>query len=162
MTGHGLEPVLYFFNPNIHPREEYQIRKQECMRHAASLGLAFVDGDYDHAAWREAVRGLETAPERGPRCQVCFNLRLGAAAAKARDLGLEVFATTLASSRWKSLEQVHAAGEAAAAATPGTAYWAQNWRIEGLVERRAALIKAYGFYQQQYCGCEFSLRPGLL
>ena len=107
---HEIEPVIYYFNPNIFPRREYDIRKDESKRHAESLGLQWIDGDYDHESWLAAVRGLEQEPERGGRCAACSRFRLGRAAAYAASRGLRVLATTLASSRWKDLDQVNAAG----------------------------------------------------
>ena len=142
----------------IFPREEYDIRKEESKRHAESLGLQWVDGDYDHQRWLEAVRGLEGEPERGSRCLQCFSYRLKVAALQAKELGLAYFTTTLASSRWKSLEQITEAGLRAQAAVPGTTFWAQNWRKGGLQDRRNQLLREYAFYNQQYCGCEFSMR----
>ena len=71
---------------------------------------------------------------------------------------LSVITTTLASSRWKSLEQINEAGQYATASYPDVTYWEQNWRKGGLSERRIAIIKEYNFYNQQYCGCEFSMR----
>ena len=73
---HGVRPTIYYCNPNIYPREEYLIRKDECTRYALSLGLEIVDADYNHEAWLEAMRGLEQEPERGGRCLKCFRLRL--------------------------------------------------------------------------------------
>ena len=173
MLAHEIEPVIYYYNPNIWPREEYEIRKQESKRHAESLGVKWIEGDrrgsgpdqpcgYGHEEWREAVCGLEHEPERGRRCEMCFHHRLLATARKAQELGIGWFATTLASSRWKNIEQVNAAGQAAAAAVsnPQSAvrFWAQNWRKDGLQDRRNELLKEYGFYNQLYCGCEFSVR----
>lgn len=158
MVQHNLRPTIFYFNPNIFPQEEYVVRKNESKRHAESMGLGWIDGDYDHALWQRHVCGLENEPERGSRCQQCFNMRMLAAARKAHELGIEVFTTTLASSRWKSIEQITQAGLAAQAAVPGTLFWAQNWRKGGLYERRNQLLKEYQFYNQQYCGCEYSMR----
>ena len=158
MMAHDIRPVIYYFNPNIWPREEYEIRKNESKRHAESLGLQWIDGDYDHQSWLQCVCGLEQEPERGRRCERCFLLRLTAAARMAQKLGLSHFTTTLASSRWKSLEQINRAGLLAEQMV-NAHYWAQNWRKGGLYERRNQLLKAYQFYNQQYCGCEFSQRP---
>ncbi len=158
MLAHGVRPTIFYYNPNIYPREEYDIRKNESKRHAESLGLRWIDGDYDHEAWRRGVCGLEGEPERGRRCEQCFVLRLTAAAREARQQGLRYFTTTLASSRWKSLEQIERAGHLAEQAVEGTCFWAQNWRKGGLYERRNQLLKDFGFYNQQYCGCEFSMR----
>ena len=155
---HGIEPVVYYCNPNIYPENEYRIRKEECVRYAEALGLEIVDDDYDHAAWLTAVRGLEAEPERGGRCLECFKYRLRRAACYAHEHGIKVITTTLASSRWKSLDQINAAGSYAVEPFADVEWWTQNWRKGGLSERRAAIIRQYGFYNQQYCGCEFSMR----
>lgn len=170
LLAHQIEPVIYYYNPNIYPREEYEIRKNESKRHAESLHIQWIDEDafgkgklfeletYElrHEAWRRAVCGLEHEPERGRRCEVCFYHRLLATARKAQETGIPFFATTLASSRWKNLDQVNATGERAAAMVDGVQFWAQNWRKDGLQDRRNALLKEYNFYNQLYCGCEFS------
>jgi len=158
MMAHDIRPTIFYYNPNIWPREEYEIRKQESKRHAEGLGLEWIDGDYDHDQWLSGVCGLEAEPERGRRCEQCFTLRLTAAARKTAELGMTYFATTLASSRWKSLEQIERAGHIAEKAAPGTVFWAQNWRKGGLQERRNELLREYDFYNQLYCGCEFSVR----
>ena len=139
LLDNGVCPTLFFCNPNIYPREEYERRKAECIRHAGRLGLDFVDADYDHDGWVAEMRGLENEPERGARCLRCFT-------------------STLASSRWKDLNQINEAGRAAAIEVPGVDFWEQNWRKGGLQERRRELIAEYCFYNQTYCGCEYSLR----
>ena len=156
LMANDVRPTIFYYNPNIWPLEEYEIRKNESKRHAEGLGIEWIDGDYDHEQWRCDVTGLEGEPERGQRCEHCFALRLRATALKAKEVGIRYFATTLASSRWKSLEQISRAGMMAQKAVPGTEFWAQNWRKGGLQERRNQLLKEYGFYNQQYCGCEFS------
>ncbi len=158
LVAHGVRPTVYYCNPNIYPEEEYRIRKDECSRYARSLGLDIVDADYDHEAWRSCVAGLEEEPERGGRCLQCFKMRLLDTARYAHEHGFRVITTTLASSRWKSLDQINEAGRFAVAAYPDVIWWDQNWRKGGLNERRAAIIREYGFYNQQYCGCEFSMR----
>ena len=170
LVQHGIRPVIFYYNPNIYPREEYEIRKNESKRHAESLELTWIDGDYDHQQWQQDVCGLEGEPERGRRCELCFTLRLTVAAKKAKELGIQYFTTTLASSRWKSLEQINKAGLIAQETvrsesnlSPLTShfsplFWSQNWRKGGLYERRNQLLKEFNFYNQQYCGCEFSQR----
>ena len=158
LVNHGITPTIYYFNPNIYPLEEYEIRKNECSRYAKSLGLEIIDEDYNHETWLNEMKGLEDEPERGGRCLKCFKLRLLKTAQYARDHGFSVIATTLASSRWKSLEQIEEAGRFVESQVPEVTFWAQNWRKGGLSERRIQIIKDYGFYNQQYCGCEFSMR----
>ena len=158
MLNHDIRPVVFYFNPNIFPREEYEKRKEELNRHCAQLGVEVIDGDWDHSAWLDGVKGLEDEPERGKRCSVCFLMRLQAAARLAHERGIRRFTTTLASSRWKSIEQVTAAGQMAAAQYDDVEYWDKNWRKDGLQDRRNALLKLHGFYNQTWCGCEFSYR----
>ncbi|MCQ2185244.1 MAG: epoxyqueuosine reductase QueH [Bacteroidales bacterium] len=169
----GVQPVIYYCNPNIYPYEEYLIRKNECSRYAAECSLEIVDADYDHEAWlQNCALGREDQPERGSRCMECFKYRLLRAARYALDNGFDTLSTTLASSRWKSLDQINAAGrwsvEKALAeysdahpgqsAVPALEWWDRNWRKGGLQERRNQLIREKNFYNQLYCGCEFSVR----
>ena len=156
----GITPVIYYCNPNIYPYEEYLIRKDECTRYAKALGLEIIDADYDHENWLEAMKGLENEPERGGRCLKCFKLRLLRTAEYARYHGFKVITTTLASSRWKSLDQINEAGLWACTQmnSPDVVWWDRNWRKGGLQERRNQILKEYDFYNQLYCGCEFSIR----
>ena len=159
MLRQGITPTVFYSNSNIFPLEEYLHRKDECTRYARSLGLEIIDDDYGHEDWRCAVaRGLENEPERGARCLACFRYRLTRAARYASEHGYTVLTTTLASSRWKDLAQVDEAGRSACGSVEGVTWWGQNWRKGGLQDRRNQLIKELGFYNQQYCGCEYSFR----
>lgn len=154
---HDIRPTIYYCNPNIYPREEYDIRRNECMRYANSLGIDFIEADYNHDEWLAKMQGLEKEPERGKRCLECFKTRLRETARYASEHNFQVITTTLASSRWKSLSQIESAGDYAVSPYADVYWWNQNWRKGGLSERRAAIIKEYDFYNQQYCGCEFSM-----
>lgn len=159
MMARDIKPTLFYCNPNIYPLEEYQIRKNEITRYAEKLGIEIIDDDYDHEAWLCQVKGLEQEPERGGRCLQCFRLRLLRTAQKAVELGFTEFTTTLASSRWKSLDQINAAGQWASEQVGGAVKFNEkNWRKGGLQQRRNELLKENGFYNQLYCGCEFSFR----
>ena len=152
-----IRPTLFYYNPNIYPSEEYEIRKNECSRYARQLDLEIIDGDYNHDLWLKRIKGLEKEPERGKRCVECFRMRLSATAWLANEKGFDTIATTLASSRWKSLEQISEAGKQAVTSFPNLTFWDKNWRKEGLSERRRILLKENGFYNQNYCGCEYSI-----
>ena len=161
----NITPVIYYCNSNIYPHEEYLKRKHECTRYSESLGLEIIDDDYNHEDWLAWIRGLESQPERGSRCAACFRYRLLRSARYAAERGISVLTTTLASSRWKSLEQINEAGIwACTAANESNAegnqviWWDRNWRKGGLQERRNQLIKENDFYNQLWCGCEFSLK----
>ena len=155
MLSNGIRPAIFFSNSNIVPREEYELRKAEITRYAESLGLTVIDDDYNHEQWLQCVKGLENEPERGSRCMNCFRFRLRRAARYAAANGYDVLATTLASSRWKSLDQVNAAGSEACSGLP-VIFWAGNWRKGGLQPRRNEIIREQNFYNQNFCGCEFS------
>ncbi len=170
LLANGYAPTIYFFNPNIYPQEEYMRRKAEIVRYAQELSVPIVDEDEcvgqcctdaqwseRHRLWLQEIQGCENEPERGARCLRCFEYRLKAAAKYAADNGFVQFTTTLASSRWKDLNQINAAGAVAEASVDSRArFWDRNWRKGGLYERRNILAKQ--FYNQQYCGCEFSMR----
>lgn len=158
MKASGLDVTVFFYNPNIHPREEYEKRKAEIVAFASKLGVPLVDADYDTENWFARVKGLENEPERGKRCSVCFDMRLDQAARYAKANGFPFIATSLSISRHKNQEQVHEAGHAAAARFDGVRFWDYNWRAKGGADRGAALAKQEGFYRQNYCGCAYSLR----
>jgi predicted adenine nucleotide alpha hydrolase (AANH) superfamily ATPase len=154
----GYRPVIFYSNSNIVPFTEYGHRLSEVLRYAGEFGLEVVEDHYDHDAWRACTAGLEAEPERGSRCLECFKQRLLRAAEYAAEHGFDVLTTTLASSRWKSLEQVNEAGEWACSQVNGVTWWPQNWRKGGLQDRRNEIIREQNFYNQLYCGCEFSMR----
>ena len=83
----NIDTTIFFYNPNIHPKEEYEIRKNENIRFAEKLGFDFVDADYDKENWFERIKGLEDEPERGERCTVCFDMRFERSALFAYENG---------------------------------------------------------------------------
>ena len=152
------QPTLYFYNPNIFPKKEYEVRKAELLRYTQKFSLEIIDDDYNHAQWLVEINGYENEPERGKRCDICFKIRMLATAKRANDLKIPLFATTLASSRWKNLEKINLAGIFAASQFENLTFLEKNWRKNGLLERRNELLKENNFYNQQYCGCEFSIK----
>lgn len=171
MLSNDILPVLYYCNPNIFPEEEYYIRKNEITRYARQLRIRIIDDDSSpewhgwqcyHDSWRKEVEGMEDEPERGKRCLQCFKTRLLQSAKIAQREGIDTFTTTLASSRWKNLQQINDAGTWAAemVSTPEhpVTFDTRNWRKGGLQQRRNELLRENNFYNQQYCGCEFSIR----
>lgn len=153
----GLSVTVFFYNPNIHPRREYEIRKEENKKFCLKNGVPFVDADYDTRNWFAKTRGLEWEPERGARCTVCFDLRFEKTADFAVQNGFRVFTSSLGISRWKDMNQINACG-VRSAERRGLIYWTYNWRKQGGSDRMIALAKKENFYQQQYCGCVYSLR----
>lgn len=153
-----IKTSVYFYNPNIHPIEEYEIRKDENKKFCDKLGFEFIDADYDKDNWFKRVKGLENEPERGKRCTKCFDMRFERSALYARENSFKVFATTLGISRWKDMNQINEAGLRAASRYDEVKYWDFNWRKEGGSSRMIEISKREHFYQQEYCGCVYSLR----
>ena len=153
-----IEFSIFFYNPNIHPQQEYLIRKQENVSFAQQHGITFIDADYDKDNWFVRVQGLEMEPERGLRCTACFDMRFERTALYAHEHGFPVICSSLGISRWKDMEQINASGIRAASRYPGIEYWTYNWRKNGGAERMYEIAKKEGFYQQEYCGCVYSLR----
>ena len=158
MRNAGLELTIFFYNPNIHPRREYEIRKEENIRYAQEHGIPFFDGDYDVKEWFRRARGLEHEPERGARCGRCFDLRFERSALFAHENNFRVFTSSLGFSRWKDLQQVNDSGERAASHYPDLVYWAHNWRKGGRQQRGIEISREQNFYRQEYCGCIYSLQ----
>lgn len=158
MAESGLNLTIFFYNPNIHPKKEYELRKTENIRYAEKLGIPFVDADYDVQDWFARAKGMEREPERGIRCTMCFDMRFARTALYAHEHGFPVFTSSLGISRWKNMAQINDCGVRAAAPYEKLTYWTFNWRKEGGSARMYDLAKEEHFYQQQYCGCIYSLR----
>ena len=158
MQRSGIDLTIFFYNPNIHPREEYEIRKNENIRFAKKLNIPFIDADYNRDNWFSRVKGLEWEPEKGKRCSMCFDMRFERTALYAKEHGFSVFTSSLGLSRWKDMNQINQSGIRAAHRYPGLMYWTYNWRKEGGSQRMYDIAKREEFYKQEYCGCVYSLR----
>lgn len=154
----GIEYTIFFYNPNIHPVAEYELRKNENLRFAEKHNIPFIDADYDKDNWFERAKGMEYEPERGIRCTMCFDMRFERTALYAFENNFDVISSSLGISRWKNMEQINDCGARAAAHYPNLIYWDYNWRKEGGSSRMIEISKREQFYQQEYCGCVYSLR----
>ena len=152
-----IETTIFFYNPNIHPNEEYLLRKEENIRFAKKLDIPFIDFDYDKERWFELVKGQENEPERGVRCTTCFDMRFEVTASYAKDNDFDIISSTLGISRWKDMRQINDCGERSGG-KHNIPYWDFNWRKKGGSSRMLELSKEENFYQQEYCGCVYSLR----
>ena len=149
---------IFFYNPNIHPIAEYELRKNENMRFAKKHHIPFIDADYDRDQWFQRAKGMEQEPERGIRCTMCFDMRFERTALYAHEHNFDVITSSLGISRWKNLQQINDCGLRAAARYAGLCYWTFNWRKQGGSQRMLEISKKEQFYMQEYCGCAFSLR----
>ena len=159
MIADGIDLTIFFYNPNIHPKKEYEIRKDENIRFADKLGIPFVDADYDVQDWFARAKGMEFIPERGARCTMCFDMRFIRTAFYAHEHGFKTITSSLGISRWKDMNQINDSGLRAVEPYKGDiTYWTYNWRKGGGSGRMYEIAKREEFYKQEYCGCIYSLR----
>eukprot|EP00978_Attheya_sp_CCMP212_P031488 scaffold119182_cov35-Attheya_sp.AAC.1 len=130
------EVTVFFYNPNIHPRKEYEIRKEENKRYCEQIGVPFIDCDYDMENWYKRMKGMEYDPERGHRCTECFDMRMERAALYAHEHDFHAIATTNATSRWKDVKQVDDSGYRSAARYEGLKYWSYDWQSDEMTIRK--------------------------
>ena len=155
---HDYEVVGFYYNPNIHPVEEYHKRLMEVQRLSALWRVLVDTGPYEHDRFLEAARGLKDEPEGGRRCEACYWLRLDRAAQAAPENNCTHLATTLTIAPMKKAAVINPIGQAAAI-RHGLTFVAEDWQKRDGFKRSVELSKELGLYRQRYCGCEFSLRP---
>ncbi len=147
---------VVFYNPNVVPQEEYIRRRDENRRICEVYDIPFIELDYNHEKWNQAIKGLENEPERGKRCELCFYMRLKAVMEYAKTRGISCVASVLGVSRYKDLAQVNRSAHRAEEET-GVKYLEIEGRKGGMQELRCRLIKDLDIYNQKYCGCQFSI-----
>ncbi|MCH9813038.1 MAG: epoxyqueuosine reductase QueH [Epsilonproteobacteria bacterium] len=146
----------FFYDPNIHPHSEYQLRLLDVERSCKMLGVNLIEGEYNYEGWMEAVRGYEDEPEKGARCDICFDNRLETTAKEAAKRGERQITTTLLTSPKKSMEQLKSAGDALYTRY-GVSFVAPDFRKGGGTQVQFALAKEDMLYHQDYCGCIYAL-----
>jgi len=148
--------IGYFYDPNIHPYSEYQLRLLDVKRSCKMLGIELIEGEYDTKSWLEAVRGFEKEPEKGARCAICFDRRFEITAQQAFEMGENSFTSTLLTSPKKSLKQLKYAGDKLAQKY-GIEFIAPDYRKASGTQEQNILAKQDSLYRQDYCGCLFGL-----
>ena len=152
---------VFFYNPNIAPRDEFDRRAEELERLASQMphenALRVIVGDYDNDAYMALCRGHEADREGGARCALCFRMRLEAAAKLAARLGSDYFTTTLTISPLKDAQLLNAIGEAIGR-REGVRWLYSDFKKKNGYKRSCELSAEYGLYRQDYCGCVFSRR----
>lgn len=155
----AFDVTVYYYNPNIAPKEEYELRLAELRRLLAALPLpapvSLIEAPYDPDAFARLARGREAMPEGGSRCRDCYALRLDAAAKAAADGGYDWFCTTLSISPHKNADWLNAEGQLAAARY-GVPFLPSDFKKKGGYAASIQLSRQYGLYRQNYCGCVFS------
>ncbi len=153
--------TLFFYNPNISPKEEHDCRVAELSRLTAQMGLSesvkLIIGAYEPERFRALAEGLEELPEGGARCAKCYALRLCESAKVAAEGGYDFFTTTLSISPYKNAEWLNDIGEAAGK-EHGVRYLNSDFKKRNGYKRSCELSGIYNLYRQDYCGCEYSKR----
>ena len=151
--------TIFYYNPNISPKEEYLKRKQEQIRLINTIKTKYsvdiVDCDYDNDLYESAIKGLENEPERGRRCEVCFKLRLEKTAMMAKDMGYDYFATTLTVSPYKNCLMINEIGLAISNKLD-IKFLVSDFKKRNGYKRSIELSHDYNLYRQHYCGCKYS------
>ena len=148
--------VGFFYDPNIHPYSEYRLRLLDVERSCQKLGIELIEGEYDYENWMDAVRGLEKEPEKGARCEVCFDRRFEVSAHKAIELGEQTMTTTLLVSPKKSQEQLIRSGETFEA-SHGVKFIPFDYRKNNGTADQGRVSREQQLYRQDYCGCLYGL-----
>ncbi len=155
--------TVFYYNPNIYPPEEFNIRSKEQERFIKEFGehaknpIRFIEGKYESDRFYAISKGLENEPERGRRCHLCYRLRLFEAAKYAAEHGFRYVTTTLSISPLKDAQALNRIGEEAAKEY-GIEYLYSDFKKKNGFKRSTELSAEYGMYRQDYCGCEFSYK----
>lgn len=153
------EITVFFYNPNIYPPREYEMRVKEEARLIQEMPflhpVRMVEGAYEPERFYEAVKGLEKEPEGGARCEKCYELRLYEAARAAKAGGYDYFTTTLTISPLKPAPKLNEIGERIGEEL-GVDYLSSDFKKKDGYKRSVQLSQEYGLYRQNYCGCVYS------
>lgn len=155
------EPIVFFFNPNIHPKEEYDRRLAELIRYTKKQKIELIIEEENPQNWFDFIKGYENEPEKGLRCHKCFEYRLMKTAQKAKELGINKFSTTLFISPHKIRKDIIEKGQYASKIF-GVEFVDTDFRKHDGFLKTMQIAKSENFYRQTYCGCKFSQRKELV
>ena len=148
--------VGFFYDPNIHPYSEYRLRLLDVQYSCDKLNIELIEGEYDLESWLKTVKGLENEPEKGDRCTVCFDKRLETSVKKAKELGDNLFTTTLLISPKKSQDKLQIIGNNLASKY-NLEFIFKDYRVGNGIEMQGKEVKKNNLYRQNYCGCMYGL-----
>lgn len=148
----GIEPVGYFFNPNIHPYKEWEMRLNAAKDFADKVKMEiYADEEYRLRSFLKKALLAETEPNG--RCRMCYTWRLKQAAKFAAEKGFDAFTSTLFYSIYQQHDLMRHTAEHFAEKYGITFYYEDfrpGWQ-EGI-----DISKELELYRQPYCGCIFS------
>jgi len=151
------EVIGYFYNPNIHPREEYDLRLEETRKVARILNVNLIEGEYNDQWWFEITQKFKEEPERGRRCDVCYALRLEKTAREASELGFEIFTTVMSLSPLKKADVLNRMGKMFAR-KHRVDFLAADFKKKDGFKKSVEMSRKHELYRQDYCGCLYSKR----
>jgi len=154
LTLEGHQVLGFFYNPNIHPLEEYKRRLEVTHEVAKELNFPLEVASYTPEEWFKETNSLENEPEGGRRCEVCFRLRLNRTHLYMEDYGWDAFTTTLTISPRKSADVINRVGWE----IDGERFLARDFKKKAGFQRAMELAKKWALYRQNYCGCIYSMR----
>ena len=147
----GYLPVVYFCNSNLDTKEEFdrRLKAQEIV--CKKFNVELIVEDYNNDEFLNYVSGLENEPEKGKRCDRCIELRLKKTYAKALELNIPNFTTSLVISPHKNFDKISLLGKSIS-----EGYIAINFRKQDGFLKTNNISKELNLYRQHYCGCKFS------
>ena len=152
------EPIVFFFNPNIYPLTEHDRRRDELINYCKKMDYEYIIQEEDSSGWYKFIEGFEQEPEKGLRCNKCFEYRLAVTAQNAKDLEIDFISTTLSVSPHKVSKNIFSVGEEIQNKY-GVSFLQMDFKKQNGFLKTMQIAKENDFYRQQYCGCEFSIRP---
>ncbi len=155
----GFDVTLYFYNPNIHPDEEYDKRLNYAARVAEKYNLSLIEGQYDKNNWLDVTYEYRDEPEGAKRCEMCFSIRLEKTALFALENGYDLFATTLSVSPHKNSKIINNTGKMLSEKY-GVEFLEADFKKQDGFKKTILLSKELDLYRQDYCGCIYSMRSG--
>ena len=153
----GYDVVVHFYNPNIYPSDEYQKRLEAERILCAHFNVELIEDEYNQDEFFEYVKGFENEPEKGLRCDKCFELRLVRAAKKAKELGIKNFTTSIVISPHKNFQKLSLIGETIAGEN-GLNFLSIDFKKKDGFLKTNKIANSLSLYRQNYCGCKFSIR----
>jgi epoxyqueuosine reductase len=151
------DTTVFFYNPNIHPSAEYEMRLKEAQKYLTGKADIII-GDYEVALWCKLIRGHENDPERGERCKICYEMRLAKTAETGAKLGFSTFTTTLSISPHKNATWLNEIG-ARMEKKFNIKYLPADWKKQDGFKKSLEISRAAGLRRQNYCGCIYSKNP---
>ncbi len=153
--------TVFYYNPNIYPPEEFQVRAAEQKRFIEQFPtkypVSYIEAPYESERFYEMARGMEDVPEGGERCFACYELRLRKSAEYALEHDFDFVTTTLSISPLKNAAKLNEIG-AKLAQEYGIKYLFSDFKKKDGYKKSTEISREYEMYRQYYCGCVFSKR----